>query len=544
MVGFLISEPKQSPLNVFFLMIKKISLLIRTVKYLKIRQIIFQIYYRLKPIKALAYYEKKNINFSPVKFTNHYNTTSAYNGNNIFIFLNQQKQFGDKINWNFKGYGKLWSYNLQYCNFLHQNDISKDVKQNWLIDIGVWLENKNLLLEPYPVALRTMNTIRYINTSQVKNDKINRDLYAQLNYLSQHFEYHLLGNHLLENAFALLMGGCAFNESRWIEKSKSVLYAELEEQILSDGGHYELSPMYHQIILFRILELIDWFSKIKNPDLKFLDYLQTKADIMLNWLKAVSFKNGDIPFLNDSAPDVVFTSEQLFAFAEKLNLSKPKEIRLNKSGYRKFGNACYEFIVDAGVIEASYQPGHTHADIFSFALYYKNDPIIVEVGTSTYEKGERRNYERGTNAHNTVEIENANQFEVWDSFKVGARATVEITNETSSSISAFHNGYKKLYNAIHERSFDFQPESITVLDTIKSEKKVNARSYIHFHPDCYVVKKNEIFFINNTMEIAFVNATQLDFQTYKFALGYNLYKDARVLIIEFSNNLKMQIEFK
>ena len=36
---------------------------------------------------------------------------------------------------------------------------------------------------------------------------------------------------------------------------RSILKKELSEQILPDGGHYELSPMYHSIILEDILDL-------------------------------------------------------------------------------------------------------------------------------------------------------------------------------------------------------------------------------------------------------------------------------------------------
>ena len=39
-------------------------------------------------------------------------------------------------------------------------------------------------------------------------------------------------------------------------KAKNIIEEELEEQILTDGAHFELSPMYHQIILDRVLDCI------------------------------------------------------------------------------------------------------------------------------------------------------------------------------------------------------------------------------------------------------------------------------------------------
>ena len=40
------------------------------------------------------------------------------------------------------------------------------------------------------------------------------------------------------------------------DQASSVLEKELHEQILIDGGHFELSPMYHQHILKRMLDTI------------------------------------------------------------------------------------------------------------------------------------------------------------------------------------------------------------------------------------------------------------------------------------------------
>ena len=47
-----------------------------------------------------------------------------------------------------------------------------------------------------------------------------------------------------------------FQDKSLYNKSKKILKLELKEQILNDGGHFELSPMYHQIILSRILDCV------------------------------------------------------------------------------------------------------------------------------------------------------------------------------------------------------------------------------------------------------------------------------------------------
>ena len=519
----------------------KIFLLLRTVRYLAAKQIIYQIYYNLKPKQTLGFYKDVSANFSPLQFSLHYFSPAHYKENSTFEFLNRQHTFQNAIDWNFQQYGKLWNYNLQYFNFLHQQNISNQQKKYWLHDINEWLYSGKLPLESYPVSLRAINTIRYLSLNQIKDSSIVEALYAQLNYLYHNPEFHLLGNHLLENAFALLMGAQVFNKKSWYIKAKKILKKELEEQILEDGGHFEQSVMYHQIITFRMLELIDWYRSVENPDAAFLQLIETTTIKMLDWLKTMSFKNNTIPHFNDSANNVAFTSDEIFAFAASLKLPAPKHISLKDSGYRRFSYNNYECIVDAGNITASYQPGHNHADALSFVLNYNNKPVIIDTGTSTYETGETRNFERSTAAHNTVTVNNKNQSEVWGSFRVAGRARVNIINETSLSLEASHNGYKQL-NTMHKRSFYFNETSIKIIDVINGSKNNDAVFYLHFHPASNVEKEKEIIKVDSAI-ISVEGAKNIKLGSYKFASEFNKCIDAKVLIIEFDKSLETLINF-
>ena len=78
--------------------------------------------------------------------------------------------------------------------------------------------------------------------------------------LKEKIEWHLLGNHLFVNAKALIFAGCFFegNEAdNWLEAGAEILLAELPEQILPDGGQFELSPMYHALALEDVLDLLN-----------------------------------------------------------------------------------------------------------------------------------------------------------------------------------------------------------------------------------------------------------------------------------------------
>ncbi|MCO5949303.1 heparinase II/III domain-containing protein [Mucilaginibacter flavidus] len=526
-------------------MVKKSLLLFRTVRHLKLKQIIYQFYYRLKPRKNLASYKPNSViglTFNALRFTTAYELTGLAGANCSFTFLNLKKDFAGTINWDYQGYGKLWNYNLQYFNYLHQTDITVELKQQWLHDIGSWLNIGKLKLEPYPVALRAINTIRFLSTEKLSDPLIIEDLYGQLNYLNDNLEFHLLGNHLLENAFALFMGSSVFNNSTWAETSKRILYAELNEQILNDGGHFELSPMYHQIILFRVLELIDWYSKVEDYDCDFLKFVTSKAAEMLKWLELITFSNGDIPHFNDSADGIAFTSAELFAFARQLNIKPNETLQLNGSGYRKYVSPKYECVVDAGDVGPSYQPGHSHSDMLSFVLYSKGIPIIVDTGTSTYQIGTKRTYERSTNAHNTVELSGCNQSEVWGGFRVGRRAEIEITKDTETALTAGHNGYRKKNVANHERNFIFAGDVVSIIDVITGADELSLKALFHFYPNCKVEIQNpNKVFVNNIATIEFTGKNKLELQEYELANGYNKYLTATCLTVEFKKQLQTEI---
>ncbi|MEX2336399.1 MAG: alginate lyase family protein [Fulvivirga sp.] len=452
-----------------------------------------------------------------------------------FNFLNRSQYFGKSINWTDQRYGKLWNYNLQYLDFLRQSDIDFSIKHQLLNGIYSWLDFGKLQLEPYPASLRIMNVIRFLSVEQFSNgDSLTQHLYAEVSFLSTHLEYHLLGNHLLENGFALLIAGTIFQESSWFEKAKKLLRAELEEQILSDGAHFELSPMYHRIILFRILEALGYLEK-NTP---FYDFLQEKASRMLGWMKEMTFADGSMPHFNDSTEGIAFESNSLLRIAGGLGLEANMESKLGDSGYRKFENGNFQCIVDAGIIGPYYQPGHGHADIASFWLYVDSKPVFIEAGTSTYENNSRRAYERGTGAHNTVSINQLNQSDVYGAFRVGHRAKVDIQKEETNELIILHDGYKRTAGVNHKRAFKFETNSITITDEIVGGKKsIKAVAYFHLHPDVKVKENENGILLNNGLSCNFRGNDQLSVEEYDCAMGFNQLVKSRVIKVHFFEKL-------
>jgi hypothetical protein len=437
--------------------------------------------------------------------------------------LNLSKKFQEKIDWNYNEYGKLWTYNLNYFEYL------KNKEDLWLIyDFIDNIESVKDGLEPFPISLRGINWIKFLTNYQIQDNKIDNSLYAQYNILLDKLEYHLLGNHLLENGFSLLFGAYYFKDNFFYKKAKKILLKELEEQILNDGAHFELSPMYHQLMLFRVLDCINLIqnNNWKNEDL--FNFFEKKAAKMLGFLKKINYENGDIPHFNDSTNEVAPGSTKLFEYALRLNLLF-ENVDLKESGYRKIKRNKYECVVDVGAVGPDYIPGHAHADTFNFEMRINGEPFIVDTGISTYEKNERRYIERKTSSHNTVDIFGLDSSEVWGGFRVGGRAEVFGLIEDKDYIQASHNGYKR-FGIYHTRKWIFCENRLKVNDVLNTN--ANATASLHFHP---MVSKEAI------MSCVNFDSEKYRIKKYYFASGFNKTTKGIVLEIDFSKELNFEI---
>lgn len=535
-------------------MLKKIKTYYQTIKYLKWIQIKYRIWYYFFKPSLDSIIIKDTITTVHLNMSPSIPSYSTYLGNKHFSFLNLKTHFKEKIDWNYNKHGKLWTYNLNYFEFLGQENMSKNDGLELIHDFISQKEKIKDGLEPYPISLRIIFWIKFIIKHDIKDSKITHFLYQQLQLLSKKPEYHLMGNHLLENGFSLLFGAYFFNHKEIFQQAKKILLQELYEQILADGAHFELSPMYHQTILFRILDSINLLknntSQINDDDV-LLQYLIKQAKKMSAWIKEITFKNGDIPLVNDSCTEIAPTTASLLKYAQRLQI-EIQEISLSQCGYRKFQNDLFEIVIDVGNIGPDYIPGHAHSDTFNFVLYQNQQPLIIDTGISTYEKNKRRNIERSTTSHNTVMIDNKEQSQIWGGFRVAKRAKIIQLEESENEIKASHNGYKNI-NTTHERKFCFSKNQIIIHDIINHHHPCKA--FFHFHPNIKFWKeensivwdKGKILFKQPSPNIdvkhSLRNDTLFSIEPYFLATGFNQTQKAQRISVHFSHYLLTEIYF-
>ena len=461
-----------------------IGLYWRTVRHLTWQQLIYQLLHRLRgPARLILPGTTPEVHFLPVPEQ----TKAITWQKGTFTFLNQPVQFSAGIDWNYAQRGKLWTYNLNYFDFLNQPGMQAG---DGLLLIHDFMRQTDSLrdgLESYPTSLRIINWVQFLSRHQIREEAIHRHLFAQVRLLHQRLEYHLSGNHLLENGFALLTGSLFFRHEQWFQTATRLIRRELTAQIGADGGHYERSPMYQQLLLDRLLDvLLILESETWNSQTGLHSFLTQKGLSMLGWLNAITFEIGTVPMVNDAAWGIAPSTSQL---REKASGLLPKKacfsVTLIDSGYRMFREKRYELFTSVGSIGPAHQPGHAHADTFSFVLHVDNQPIIVDIGTSTYQSVPRRAWERSTKAHNTVTVQETDSSEVWAGFRVGRRARVTLLADTKTILTARHDGYRKL-GIVHERTWVTGPGTVEITDRLLDSRTKNelvqegiARFYFH-----------------------------------------------------------------
>lgn len=528
-------------------MIRKFLRYYYTIKFLKWIQIKYQIWYRLRNfirsiIQFRYAYSRDYPLYRVIQMEKGVHAVESYYGHNKFVFLNLEKCFDNFIIWDYSNFGKLWTYNLNYFEFLNQFN-AKSFNEEYTVIFNdfikrlPYLKNAN---EPFPTSLRIINWINYFIINKITNRDYIKSLYNQLYVLNDNKEFHLLGNHLLENGFALIFGGIFFQEKNFYLQGKSILVKELEEQILNDGAHFELTPMYHNLILVRLLDVINLFKnnvelirEIFGNQTHFLNFLESKAAKMCGWINAMKFDDGSIPHFNDSVGRVAPEPNELLEYAKKLEI-KWGVSELGQSGYRRLKNDKIDLIIKTGKIGPDYIPGHAHADSLSFVCNVMGRPLLVDPAISTYERNKIRQNERSTSSHNTVGLTNINSSNVWGGFRVAKRAYSHLIYIDTNSLEAYHDGYWKK----HIRKVIINNQDLIIQDRIEVKF---ANVYFHFHPSHLLVMKENTIYIGNELKMTFEGAKNLQLKPYSFALGFNKTIPGNKAIVSFDNCLTSRI---
>lgn len=359
-------------------------------------------------------------------------------------------------------------------------------------------------------------------------------------YLSK---YYSPNTHLTGEALGLYYLGTQFpffkRAAHWRKLGEEILFAELDRQILPDGGYFEQTTWYHRYTtdFYTQFFILKTLNNGKPP--KYLkEKLTKKLQSLFNFLMYLTRPDGTIPLIGDddggqSLPhgnarsddfraclangavlfgrsDYKFVAgdffeETLWLFGidglekfDQIEAKQPEQtsFAFKTSGYfvmrDGWGETDNYLLVDCG--ELGYQNGgHGHADALAIDLAIGGDSILSDAGTFTYHESEvLRNRFRTTEAHNTLIIDGKSQSEPGGKFSWATKAEAKlkkwICQPRFDFFEGSHNGYQRLKKSpvTHLRSILFLKNDYWIMrDFVKTSGEHEYNLNFHFNSETY-----------------------------------------------------------
>ncbi len=331
----------------------------------------------------------------------------------------------------------LWRFNLHYFEYLlplakaYIDTGNKAYLDKAKLILLAWVEHcpedkGGVAWDSYTISMRVVNWLAFYGELQSFLDDdidfvaaFNGSLAVQFAHLGQHLEVDLLANHYLENLKALVILACYFDDEETLNFALPKLCEQVKEQILPDGMHFELSPMYHKIVLEDLMRVAvalraSGYSEAASGGLRLQD--------MCDCLYSLERNANRTPLFNDCGDNVAKSRDALLSCAKRHFGLVPKF----KSVFPDAGYCVLERETDAGLVKVifdtgnpgpEYAMGHVHCDALSFECFIDGEPWIVNRGTYAYQDESRLEYKK-TMSHSTVTVVGEEQHECWAPFRV------------------------------------------------------------------------------------------------------------------------------
>ena len=409
--------------------------------------------------------------------------------NDAYMFAVDEKTGRVSIDWAPPGASPLWRYQIQYLGALLDLVLagSSDAAASLL---GTWIERHGSAWDatawhPYPVSLRLSNVC--LAASAARSFDALGPAAASLAamsaaYVHRHLERDVRGNHLLENARALSLDGPPVDG--WERTAREILAEEIPEQILRDGAHFELAPMYHMIVLWRLLELS---ALLGRGDPLVSATIDPAISAMRRFLAGVLCPDGEIPLLGDSVRHCDFAPPAASLLGTE-PLCPDHGVRVfADAGLYVFASPRLWAVLDAGPVCPEYLPAHGHADTLTVEVWCDGACVVGDPGVYGF-TGPERAWGRSSRAHSTLTVDDANTSEVYDSFRIGGRAMRPIVEAEPDRVAATAVPWDTEARLSRVVRFDGPERSaLHLADDAVAPLGTTVRSRLHLHPATTIV---------------------------------------------------------
>ena len=386
-----------------------------------------------------------------------------------------------------------------------------------------------------------------------------KSLLAHGLYIESYLSYYFAPNtHLTGEALGLLYLGTAFpwftDAPRWRRLGLDILLDRLPKQIQPDGVYFEQSSYYHRytadfavhvmllatsadialpsLISDSAAGLFDHLLWITRPDGHSTLYGDEDGGRLLSLHRrdigdfrdtlqagAVLYGNGTWKWAAGPAgPELLWLlgPHRLDAY-DRVPAMRPSRLarRFKTSGFvilRDGWSSTSSYVFVDGGSHGAANYVHAHADALSFEYAAAGITWIVDPGTYTYTRQpEWRDYFRGSQAHNTLVVE-----ELPQSVPAGPFSWREVANATirkfeerdgDALCEGEQDGYRRLSPPVrHLRTFQLltrhdhpgTPAYLLIRDHVMTTGRYRCHVRFHLAPDCIPTKQGETLFVSHS----------------------------------------------
>jgi uncharacterized heparinase superfamily protein len=279
---------------------------------------------------------------------------------------------------------------------------------------------------------------------------------------------------------------CGVADGRHLHEALQALDAELDIQMLQDGGHIERSPAALASLLAVLIDIRDMLTAAgRAPGVILEDAIAGLTPV----LQMLRHGDGGLALFNGAGEG---SPARFDAIVQRAGLP-PHTPRPNAAmGFQRIDAGSTSVIMDAGAPPPPGFDRSAHAGALSFEMSHARERIIVNCGAHPVADAGWRLAQRASAAHSTAIVDDTNSVEIDAAGGLGARPLhAECTREAADGnvwLTAGHDGYLGRFGLTHRRRLyltasgeDFRGE-----DSFFGDHRGHIAIRFHLHPEMQV----------------------------------------------------------
>ncbi len=276
-------------------------------------------------------------------------------------------------------------------------------------------------------------------------------------------------------AFCLNVGSC--------ERTLAAVVAQVERQVLADGGHVQRSPA---LLLAALRDVIDVCTVLAAVEQTVPEALNQAQARMAQALRACRMGDGHLANFNGGQAWGVPVIDAAMA---RTAGSAPIPDRLPDSGFHRLAAGPVVVIVDTGMPPPPGLDGHAHAGLGAFEMSVGSDAVVVNAGSLTGEDVRAACALRRTDAHSTLVVNASDVWPIRADGTIGDRprhiAVDRQVEDGAARLELSHDAWQRRFNVIHRRRLRLSAEGDEFggEDGLSGPGSAAFRVHFRLHPD-------------------------------------------------------------